>query len=93
MASGAIFCANVSTAVTVVDRRSRIKSFIMYNPGASDGEFTLRDGGPTGTTVIKVNVKAGDTVDHFNHDMGVYCSTDIHCSIPTSGGHLTLFYD
>ena len=56
MASGAIFCANVSTAVTVVDRRSRIKSFIMYNPGASDGEFTLRDGGPTGTPVIKVNV-------------------------------------
>ena len=93
MASGAIFCANVSTAVTVVDRRSRIKSFIMYNPGASDGEFTLRDGGPPGSTVIKVNVKAGDTVDHFIHDMGEYCSTDIHCSIPTSGGHLTLFYD
>lgn len=94
-----VFSTYVSTAAstnaTVVARRARLKSFILYNNGSADGLYTFKDGSATGTTLVQVMVKAGDTVEHFMHDMGVEApsSGGLHLITPTSGGFATVFYD
>jgi hypothetical protein len=84
-----------STNATIVARRARLKSFVLYNNGASDGLYTFKDGSASGTTLVQVMVKAGDTVDHFIHDMGIEApsSGGLHLITPTSGGFATVFYD
>ena len=84
-----------STNATIVARRARLKSFVLYNNGAADGLYTFTDGSASGTTLVQVMVKAGDTVDHFIHDMGIEApsSGGLHLITPTSGGFATVFYD
>ncbi len=94
-----VFSTYVSTAasanVTIVARRTRLKSFVLYNNGAADGLYTFKDDSASGTTLVQVMVKAGDTVDHFIHDMGIEApsSGGLHLVTPTSGGFATVFYD
>ena len=53
-----VFSTYVSTAAstnaTIVARRSRLKSFVLYNNGASDGLYTFKDGSASGTTLVQV---------------------------------------
>ena len=94
-----VFSTYVSTAasanVSIVARRARLKSFVLYNNGAADGLYTFKDDSAAGTTLVQVMVKAGDTVDHFIHDMGIEApsSGGLHLVTPTSGGFATVFYD
>ena len=56
-----VFSTYVSTAasanVTIVARRARLKSFVLYNNGAADGLYTFKDDSAAGTTLVQVMVK------------------------------------
>lgn len=76
---------NVSANVTAVGTACRIRGFTVTTKADAPGQIVIRDGGASGTVVLRRDVVSGNSMNNEHVEaMGIRCQTNMHVTVPTS---------
>ena len=71
----------VTVTATAYGARTRLKGMLVM-PGAATGSVVVRDGGPSGTTLLNIPTIGGEsTFAVIIPGEGVLCTVDIHVTL------------